>query len=89
MDIKKQTVSTPDNWLYRDYYNNDGTFQTRGFTKYAYLGVNDSNLPECTEADKQQWEAEHPEPEPEEPAAEPIEAMQQQEPTIDQPKASE
>lgn len=89
MDIRKQTVSTPNNWLYRDYYNNDGTLQTRGFCKYAYLGVNDSELPECTNQDKLDWEAAHPEPEPEEPAAEPIQDMQQQEPTIDQPKAFE
>lgn len=89
MEIRKQTVSTPDNWLYRDYYNNDGTLQTRGFSKYAFLGVNDSNLPECTDAEKQQWEEAHPEPEPEEPTAEPTQDMQQQAPTIDQTQAPE
>lgn len=69
MNIRKQTVSTQDNWLYRDYYNKDGSFQTRGFSKYVYLGVNDSNLHECTNDEKLAWEAEHPEPKPEEPAA--------------------
>lgn len=87
MDIRKQTVSTPDNWLYRDYYKKDGTFQTRGFSKFAFLGVNDSELPECTNEEKLAWEAAHPEPKPEELAAEPIEAMPQQSSTIDQPQA--
>ena len=68
MDIRKQTVSTPDNWLFRDFYNNDGTLQTRGFSKYAYLGGNDSELPECTNEEKLAWETAHPKPEPEEPA---------------------
>ena len=37
----------------------------RIFTKLVYLGKNDTEWPECTDADKRKWEEDHPEPEPE------------------------
>lgn len=61
---RTQRPNNPDNWLYRDLYNKDGSF-TRLFTKVAHLGCNDTDLPECTNDDKLAWEAAHPEPEPE------------------------
>lgn len=59
-DIRKQVPSTPDNWLYRDFSEND-----RVFTKVVYLGINDTEWPECSEAEKQDYESKHPESEPE------------------------
>ncbi len=58
-DMRKQEPINPDNWLYQDWDAN-----TRIFTKYAYLGKNDTEWPECTDAEKQYWESKHPEPEP-------------------------
>lgn len=63
-DIRKQEPSTPDNWLYRDLSEND-----RVFAKVVYLGINDTEWPECTDQDKRKWEEDHPQPEPE-PSAE-------------------
>ena len=63
-DIRKQEPSTPDNWLYRDFSEND-----RVFAKVVYLGINDTEWPECTDQDKRKWEEDHPQPEPE-PSAE-------------------
>lgn len=57
---RKQVPSNPDNWLYR-YMSEDD----RIFTKLVYLGKNDIPWPECTDAEKEQWEHEHPHPEPE------------------------
>ena len=57
-DIRKQEPSTPDNWLYRDFSEND-----RVFAKVVYLGINDTGWPECTDADKRKWEEDHPQPE--------------------------
>ena len=59
-EIRKQEPSQPDNWLYQDWDEN-----TRIFTKEAYLGVNDTEWPECTDAEKRKWEEDHPQPEPE------------------------
>ena len=59
-DTRKQEPSNPDNWLYRDMSEDD-----RIFTKLVYLGKNDTEWPECTDADKRKWEEDHPEPEPE------------------------
>ena len=63
-DIRKQEPSTPDNWLYRDFSEND-----RVFAKVVYLGINDTEWLECTDAEKRKWEEDHPQPEPE-PSAE-------------------
>ena len=59
-DIRKQEPSTPDNWLYRDFSEND-----RVFAKVVYLGINDTEWLECTDAEKRKWEEDHPQPEPE------------------------
>ena len=37
----------------------------RIFTKLVYLGKNDTEWPECSEAEKRKWEEDHPQPEPE------------------------
>ena len=58
--MRKQEPKKPDNWLYRDLDNND-----RDFTKYIYLGVNDTFWDECTDAEKQEYESKQPEPVPE------------------------
>ena len=60
-EAKKQEPSNPNNWLYRDFTEND-----RCFSKLVYLGINDTEWPECTDEEKQIWESEHPQPEPEE-----------------------
>ena len=59
-DIRKQVPSNPDNWLYRDMSEDD-----RIFAKLVYLGINDTEWPECTDKEKKDWEKEHPQPEPE------------------------
>jgi len=58
--LRKQVPSTEGNWLYRDFRDNE-----RMFTDIAYLGVNDIELPECTDAEKLDWESKHPQPQPE------------------------
>lgn len=60
--MRKQEPTNPDNWLYRDFIE-DG----RVFSKVVYLGVNDTEWDECTNAEKEQCEEEHqPKPNPEE-----------------------
>lgn len=57
-----QIPSNPNNWLYQDWDE-----ETRIFTKEAFLAPNQEDLPECTNAEKEQWEEEHkPEREQEE-----------------------
>lgn len=43
------------NWLY--YTDDSGK---RQFTKKVYLGIEDTEFPECTNEEKEKWEAEHP-----------------------------
>jgi hypothetical protein len=60
-----QYPSKPNNWLH-----NGAEDYTRIFTDYILI---DDSLPkweECTTAEKEQWEAEHPQPEPIEEAEE-------------------
>lgn len=63
--MRKQTPKNPDNWLFRD-----SSEDNRLFKKKVYLGKNDTEWDECTDEEKQAWEAEHPVPEPEEPMQE-------------------
>lgn len=60
--MRKQEPTTPDNWLYRDLSVNN-----RVFSKVVYLGKNDTEWEECTDEEKQAWEAAHPSEEPTEP----------------------
>ena len=60
---KKQTPDVKDNWLYSD----EPSAKTRFFTKEAYLPIKAKSLAECTTAEKEAWEREHPQPEPPEP----------------------
>lgn len=57
MEERKQIPSTPDNWL----HNNAQDWQ-RIFSKLVYLGKDAEPWQECTDAEKEQWEADHPEP---------------------------
>lgn len=59
-EIRKQTPSTPDNWLHdeaQDY--------RRVFSKLIYLGKEAQPWAECTNEEKEQWEKDHPQPEDE------------------------
>lgn len=60
---KKQTPDVEGNWLYSD----ELSAKTRFFTKEAYLPIKANPLAECTNAEKEEWEREHPQPEPHEP----------------------
>ena len=60
--MRKQEPTTPDNWLYRDLSENN-----RVFSKVVYLGKNDTEWDECTNEEKEAWEAAHPIEEPAEP----------------------
>ena len=60
-EIRKQEPSNPDNWL----HNGADDWQ-RIFSKLVYLGKDAPLWSECTTAEKEQWEAEHPQPEPDE-----------------------
>lgn len=51
--MRIQTPTTPDNWLFRDSEDN------RLFKKKVYLGKNDTEWDECTDEEKQAWEAAH------------------------------
>jgi len=62
--INGQRVETPDEglWLH------DGAQDwQRVFSKLVYLGKDTEPWAECTTAEKEAWEAEHPQPEPPEP----------------------
>ena len=55
-----QTPTIAGNWLWKDEDND------RLFKKEVYLGINAAPWSECTNAEKEAWEAEHNPPEPEE-----------------------
>lgn len=89
MEPREQRTSNPNMWLFQDIKDEQGNLIVRIFAKKVFLAYNAEPWPECTDEEKLAWEAAHPEPEPEEPAAEPIQDMQQQAPTIDQTQAPE
>lgn len=60
--IKLQKPNNPNNWLH-----NREKDHTRLFRKLVYLGITAQEWEECTTEEKEQWEAEHPEPVIEEP----------------------
>lgn len=57
--MRKQEPKNPDNWLFQDWDEN-----TRIFVKYTYLGINDTEWPECSDTEKQEYDSKHPEPSP-------------------------
>ena len=57
--MREQRPKNPDNWLFRD-----SSEDNRLFKKKVYLGKNDTEWDECTNEEKEAWEAEHPVPEP-------------------------
>ena len=63
--MRKQEPKNPNNWLYRDLSENN-----RVFSKVVYLGKNDTEWDECTNEEKEAWEAAHPIEEPAEPMQE-------------------
>lgn len=62
--INGQRVETPDEGL---WLHNGAPDWQRIFSKLVYLGKDAELWAECTTAEKEQWEAEHPQPEPPEP----------------------
>lgn len=62
MNERKQTPSTPDNWLH-----NGAQDWRRIFSKLVYLGKDAEPWAECTNDEKEQWEEAHPVPEPPQP----------------------
>ena len=61
MNTYKQVPSNPDNWLH-----NGAEDWTRYFAKFAYPS-GEYRFPECTNAEKEEWERLHPQPVPPEP----------------------
>ena len=59
MSLRTQTPTAPNEWLYQDRGEND-----RYFTTFVYLGKNEPEWTECTNAEKLAWEEAH---KPEEP----------------------
>ena len=58
METRTQYPTPPNEWLH------DGAPDyTRIFTDYVILGKEAEPWFECTTAEKEQWEAEHPQPE--------------------------
>ena len=55
MELRTQTPKNPENWLYRDLSE-----ENRVFSKKVYLGKNDTEWDECTDKEKEAWEAAHP-----------------------------
>ena len=60
--MRIQTPKNPDNWLFRDTSEDNRLFKTK-----VYLGKNDTEWDECTNEEKEAWEAAHPIEEPAEP----------------------
>ena len=60
MKERKQIPSVPDNWLH-----NNAQDDTRIFSKLVYLGKDAEPWAECTNEEKEAWEALNPPPEPE------------------------
>jgi len=57
-NIRKQVPTTADNWLYQDQE------ETREFRKLIFLGKDAQEWAECTNEEKEEWEAAHPQPIP-------------------------
>ena len=62
---KKQAPTPPNEWLYKDEGEDN-----RLFAKEVTLPDSASFWAECTTAEKEEWEREHPQPEPQEPEKE-------------------
>lgn len=59
MALRIQRPTEGYDWLYQDRGEND-----RYFTDIVYLGKHENPWPECTQAEREEWEEEHPAPEP-------------------------
>ena len=83
--LRKQTPTAPNEWLYqssmetrtKEVTNDDGTIETlteevevRQFVRSAYLGNNADPWQECTQEEKEAWEAEQAEREEQDAEAE-------------------
>lgn len=78
-NFRKQEVTQPDNWLH-----NNAPDYTRSFGKFAYLPQGADDLPECTNAEKEQWEKAHPQPTPPSPIEERVVELIRQRYSINQ-----
>jgi len=56
-----QYPTPPNEWLYKDENEN------RLFSDYVIRPTDSEPWNECTNADKEEWEKSHPQPQPEEP----------------------
>ena len=56
----RNEYSDEGKWLFQDRSEND-----RYFTDVVLLGKEEKPWPECTQAEREEWEREHPQPEPE------------------------
>ena len=59
MALRIQRPTEGYDWLYQDRGEND-----RYFTDVVYLGKHENPWHECTQAEREEWEREHPQPEP-------------------------
>lgn len=58
MALRIQRPTEGFDWLYQDREEND-----RYFTDMVILGKHEPEWQQCTQADREQWEEEHPTPE--------------------------
>jgi hypothetical protein len=54
METKEQRVTNENNWLYKDYSEDE-----RVFVKAVRLPINAELWSECTQEEKEIWESEH------------------------------
>jgi hypothetical protein len=67
--LRTQIPDVDGNWLYIDFSDDD-----RQFYKSIDLGKTQEPFPECSQAEREQWEEEHkPQPELESPTEESVE----------------
>lgn len=79
--LRKQTPTPPNEWLYfsvfkqieKEIVNSEGVLEIiteeveeRSFIPSTYLGKEESELPECTNAERLAWEEAHKPEEPQE-----------------------
>lgn len=59
---REQVPTPPNAWLYQDESEDVRNF----YSRFTHWDENDPDLPECTQAEREQWEHDHqPQPEPE------------------------
>jgi hypothetical protein len=62
MDNQLRIQQAPQGkWLIKDFFDNEGKFQSRAFVKEVSLGKNSKEWEECTEEEKEEWINSHKE----------------------------